>query len=107
MTDLERVLRLAAAYALMDTEVQQCIAVALRLPLVQVLEVSESLADQAQLLDDMANAFVEGGGVEQTLEEMLAELEDPDPNATTNRHAEQRQELIDTYKYDYFGDDER
>lgn len=107
MSSTEKILRLSAAYALMDGEVQEAIAVALRIPLKEVVEFANTLADQSKLLDDVASVFFEGGGATSTLEEMLAAMEDPNPDHTTDWNAEAKRDLVDTYKDDFFGSDER
>lgn len=100
------IIRLAAAYTLADVEMQSAIAAALHIPLADVLAASRALGVTPDQLNNLADIFVEGGGEEMTLQEMLDEMDDINPDHTYDHNWEAKRDLVDEFNEDYFGHDD-
>ncbi len=113
-----KIVELAAAYLLMDTELCEALAVALRIPLTEVMAVADELSETYKReIKDMGDAFVEFGGMEVSfLESAAAEMaiDEEDERAWRdsaneegfNLYAEENNFRAAQADDDFFGDDD-
>lgn len=111
-----KIVELAAAYLLMDTELCEALAVALRIPLTEVMDVADELSETYKReIKDMGDAFVEFGGMEVSfLESAAAEMatdEEDEPRDSANEegfnlYAEENNFRAAQADDDFFGDDD-
>lgn len=101
----ENIIRLAARWALADTDLQAALCEVLGVEIAEVFEAAESLSDlddKVQLVDSALDGVeIEEYGI------VHPDFEDPNPESTHNRYAGEKREYFDTFNYDYFGDDYR
>lgn len=107
-----KIVELAAAYLLMDTEMCEALAVALRIPLTEVMAVTDELSETYKReIKDMGDAFVEFGGMDNSYLELAVPVIEDEPRDSPNEegfnlYAEENNFLAEQAEDDFFGDDD-